>query len=212
MSALTTPREVRASRRRGLMARALDQSASIDLHRDSSNFDKVISLPQSSAPTNNVELRTSENDNSENMSSSTEAKKSVQRKLKPTLSITFPEECSPSDTSSISPGVPSPSSDAVRKRRVSKQASSEGLLNPIQENSQMNEETLSSTQHLRTGFFRTIKKQYPTVAFENLGLNDYSADRPTGDNVVNIKNSHHNSSLLSSGELFLTLEALRTVM
>jgi len=183
------------------MARALDQSAASSFQKDSSNFDSVISLPKNSS--NSIELHPAIIKTAEHSSSATEYTNKVQKKLKPTLSITFPDE-SPSESANTSPGVTSPSSDAIRKRRVSKQSSSEGLLNPIQENSPMNEETLSSTQHLRTGFFRTLKKQYPTAAFENLGLNDYSNDngRRVELNVESPRNSNYsleNSSVSSSG-------------
>ena len=71
--------------------------------------------------------------------------------------------CSPSNI--LSP----PFSDSFRKRHLSKQVSGDGLLNPIQEHVQLDEETLSSTQHLRKGFFKTIKKQYPTVTLDGFG-------------------------------------------
>ena len=196
MSALTVSREVRIPRRRGLMARALEQRPEVP--KDSANlerFDSAILLDTKSVETNL------------NRTSTNEASQSAPRKLKPTLSITFPEE-SPPESANTSPVVPSPSPDPARKRRISKQVSGESLLNPIQENARMNEETFSSTQHLRTGFFRTIKKQYPTAAFENLGLgDDCSVDSGRGESIGSprgLNHSYDNPSLPASGTSFLS--------
>ena len=224
MSALITSREVRMPRRKGLMARALEQP-DVDLQKNSATFDSAISLRKNVTVPAKLDSFSANKGNVEQASSLSGTNNFVQKKLKPTLTITFPEEdpselanissgVDPSDLANISSGVssstsgvPSPSAESTRKRRASRQNSSDVYLNPIDENHPVNEETLSSTQNLRSGFFRTIKKQYPTVAFENLGLSENPLDSKKEESTKSPRNLHcsqENATTLSSGILIIT--------
>lgn len=87
-----------------------------------------------------------------------------------------------SPSSPTSPSFPPP--EIMRKRRVSQQSTNDGL-KPIIENEQVNEEQFSSTQHLRSGFFRTIKKQYPTLGLDGVNSENIISEKRKTEKAVN---------------------------
>ena len=181
--------EVKIPRRKGLMARALEQQPN-DNQNETNNVKNfasaIISTNKPPRPISN--FRVSVDD--------TSSAAPLDNRLESRLSLSISNQRPDSFHSNSSNTEASTGSDVMRKRRVNKQASCEVLLNPIHEQENTKEDQLSSTQHLRSGFFRSIKKQCATAAFDDLGVSGYSVD--SGNSIKSTKStSYEQNSLLS---------------
>ncbi|CAK8683765.1 unnamed protein product [Clavelina lepadiformis] len=85
----------------------------------------------------------------------------------------------------------------VKKERLTRQSSLECPLKTIQEDSTAPDEgvSLASTQHLRTGFFRTIKRQYPSLTLDGLFAVDSCRD---SGNERNDEKSEEEENVMSN--------------
>ncbi|XP_076820638.1 uncharacterized protein LOC143465963 isoform X2 [Clavelina lepadiformis] len=85
----------------------------------------------------------------------------------------------------------------VKKERLTRQSSLECPLKTIQEDSTASDEgvSLASTQHLRTGFFRTIKRQYPSLTLDGLFAVDSCRD---SGNERNDEKSEEEENVMSN--------------
>ena len=175
------------SRKKGLMARALEQSCikpNFSKGSTETIFDNSIEPSKSNKSFCSNGFKNYHNKNSNNNKSfatvsstePTELQEShisgaINNKLQNEALILNRDHSFSAMSPCTSPTPPTlPPSEIARKRKGSQTTPSDGL-EPIIENEQTNEQQFLSTQHLRSGFFRTIKKQYP-----NLGLTEMEFD------------------------------------